>query len=191
MRNSLSQTIVKLTGFLIRFPRREDVEKANNARMHALNAETHTYKSFDGGPLLENEFGAKMLDNFMAPAKLTLKLGAQVMLIKNLDETLVNGSMGTITEFCNPNDYVANPGDPYDIPVTLPNSKNGKEKSGGSAGVGPKWPVVEFIVKQGSHTGKRRLLVQPETWKVELPNGELQLSRTQVSVIISSINITF
>ena len=36
----------------------------------------------------------------MAAESIVLKLNAQVMLIKNVDETLVNGSMGKVIGFC-------------------------------------------------------------------------------------------
>ena len=113
------------------------------------------------------------------------------MLIKNLDDSLVNGSMGTITEFCLPQDFVLNPVDTYEEggsgsgSGSKPSSKVGKPSSkvgnAGDAQIGQKLPVVEFVVRQGSHTMKRRMLMMPEMWKVELPNGELQVSRTQVS----------
>ncbi len=111
------------------------------------------------------------------------------MLIKNLDEQLANGSMGTVTEFCYPQDFMLNPNDPYaneEKPASKPPSKAGSvaPPPPASASLGQKWPVVEFLVRQGSHMGKRRMLMQPETWKVELPNGELQVSRTQVCVYI-------
>lgn len=106
------------------------------------------------------------------------------MLIKNLDEQLANGSMGTVTEFCYPQDFMLNPNDPHateEKPGSKPPSKAGPAAAPpASASLGQKWPVVEFLVRQGSHMGKRRMLMQPETWKVELPNGELQVSRTQV-----------
>ena len=40
-----------------------------------------------------------MLANFMAPQVLKLRINAQVMLIKNVDETLVNGSVGKVIAF--------------------------------------------------------------------------------------------
>ena len=122
------------------YPRRDDVERSNNTRMRAIDTETHTYKAFDGGPLSTTDTGHKMLENFMAPASLTLKLGAQVMLIKNLDESLVNGSMGSVTEFSAPQDFMLNPDDPYDDAAgtgsgSKPSSKVGKPNSkAGKAG---------------------------------------------------------
>lgn len=99
------------------------------------------------------------------------------MLIKNMDEMNVNGSMGTVVEFVEPNQYLTNPDDPYG-PGSKPPSKSDATKaksSKQSASMVQKLPVVEFL------NPRRRMLVQPETWKVELPNGEVQVSRTQVS----------
>lgn len=41
----------------------------------------------------------------MAPPQLVLKKNAQVMLIKNMDELLVNGSMGRVIGFCEKESY--------------------------------------------------------------------------------------
>ena len=41
----------------------------------------------------------KLLQNMMAPKAMELKVGAQVMLIKNMNEVLVNGSLGTVVGF--------------------------------------------------------------------------------------------
>ena len=94
------------------------------------------------------------------------------MLIKNMDDMNVNGSMGTIVDFVDPNGFEMHPGNAK--PESKPTS-NGAPKDGKlNAGVGTKYPVVEFT------NPTRRLLIQPETWKVESADGEVQVSRTQV-----------
>jgi hypothetical protein len=98
------------------------------------------------------------------------------MLIKNMDDLNVNGSMGTIVDFVDPKDFVTNP-DPYTVTSTKPSSKAEGKETKSSAALAIKYPVVEFP------SPKRRILIQPETWKVELPDGEVQVSRTQVGVL--------
>lgn len=95
------------------------------------------------------------------------------MLIKNMDEMLVNGSMGTVVEFVEPANYLMNPDDPYTSNPTKPPSKDTKS-SKKSTSHEQKWPVVEFL------NPRRRILITPESFKTELPSGEVQISRTQV-----------
>jgi ATP-dependent DNA helicase PIF1 len=165
---------------ICRFPRREDVERSNSTRMVHLRTEEEIFRSSDGGSIQDMAQRERMLGNFMAPQRLTLRIGAQVMLIKNVDENLVNGSMGKVLRFVDPAVY----GTSEDPESTMPGagvvgaaSSTGAKKAQTAATVGVKrYPVVEFDL----HNGKRRLLVMPEIWKVELPSGEVQVSRTQV-----------
>lgn len=80
------------------FAMRNQVEQSNTGRLNALQGEVQTYLAEDTGqetgPALE-----KLFDNMMAPKKLVLKVGCQVMLIKNKDEQLVNGSTGKVVAF--------------------------------------------------------------------------------------------
>ena len=46
--------------------------------MREIQSETRIYTASEGGALAGTDQGAKMLANFMAPAKLELKIGAQV-----------------------------------------------------------------------------------------------------------------
>lgn len=55
-----------------------------------------------------------------------------------------------------------------------------KNKDGASTSM--KWPLVRFTLPDGSG---RTLLCQPETWKIELPNGEVQAQRQQVPLILA------
>lgn len=147
--------------------------------MTSLATEQHTYLATDGGHLQDEAQREKMLVNFMAAKSLILRVGAQVMLIKNTDELLVNGSVGTIKRFVDPAVYQSEKGD-----FTI----EGKDESGGTgkkkappAASGVVWPVVQFSTPKGTV----ELMVEPATWKVEHPNGEVQVSRTQLPLILS------
>jgi ATP-dependent DNA helicase PIF1 len=69
------------------------------ARLNQLTTEHETFHSIDGGKIKDEVKREKMLAKFMAPQTVTLGLGAQVMLIRNVDETLVNGTMGKVLHF--------------------------------------------------------------------------------------------
>ncbi|KAG7444885.1 uncharacterized protein BT62DRAFT_196572 [Guyanagaster necrorhizus] len=139
-----------------------------------------------------------MLSNFMAPEVLTLRRDAQVgsyfidletsvtspyqvMLIKNTDDSLVNGSMGRVLRFVDPmtygieDDVEALLEDGSSKPSSKPPSKPAKKNA--VVGAVQLYPEVEFVLPHGT---RRRVLIMPELSKVELPNGELQVSRSQV-----------
>ena len=138
--------------------------------MSRLRGESKTYYAKDGG-LASGEQRQKLLDNFMAQQVLHLTVGSQVMLIKNIDETLVNGSMGIVVAFNEP--YDGNFGGESQEKT----SKVGVVKALALDESRRKRPVVDFNVPGG---GIRQVMLEPETWKIELPNGEAQASRTQV-----------
>ncbi|THW41213.1 hypothetical protein D6D21_06400 [Aureobasidium pullulans] len=81
------------------FPTRNEVENANQTKMSQLVGEIRTFEARDGGSITDKTYRDKLLANCMAPELITLKKGAQVMLIKNIDESLVNGSLGKIIGF--------------------------------------------------------------------------------------------
>lgn len=166
-----------------RFPRREDVERSNSGRMSRLQTQEMPFTASDGGSIQDPNQREKMLSNFMAPQRLVLRVDAQVMLIKNIDDTLVNGSMGRVLRFSDTLEVgdESSKGDMGAIGATTSNTSGKKPVSSGGITKGRQYPVVEFLVPGG----KRRVLVQPETWKVELPSGEVQVSRTQVSILLS------
>jgi ATP-dependent DNA helicase PIF1 len=113
----------------------------------------------------------------MAPERLTLRVDAQVLLIKNMDENLVNGSMGRVVRFVDPAVW----GSEQDVAGVQGRGMKVGDPSRAKAGfAGQELPVVEFIVGKGL----QQILVMPETWKVELPSGEVQASRTQVSALL-------
>lgn len=87
------------------FPTRKEVDIANNNMLKGLKGGAISFTAIDGGGLAHTQQGQKMLESFLAPKNVTLKAGAQVMMIKNLDETLVNGSLGTVVGFLNSDTY--------------------------------------------------------------------------------------
>ncbi|SCV04864.1 LANO_0G13102g1_1 [Lachancea nothofagi CBS 11611] len=85
---------------------RNEVERANISRLNGLPGGCHTYNAIDGGDMKDEATKQKLLSNFLAPKELKLKIGAQVMMIKNMDETLVNGSLGKIIDFIDQRTYM-------------------------------------------------------------------------------------
>lgn len=155
--------------------------------MSRLRGESRTYRAKDGG-IATGDQRQRLLENFMAQEVLHLALGAQVMLIKNIDETLVNGSMGIVVAFREPRVFSADddsdslrPEEVRKVGVMKALALNEERKR----------PVVDFNVPGG---GIRQIMLEPETWKVELPNGDIQASRLQVrfhDLCTQSIHIRF
>lgn len=80
------------------YPRRFEVDRANISHLKALPGEMVTFDAEDhyNNPESQQFYN---LNNMMAVEKLSIKRGAQVMMIKNMDETLVNGSVGIVMGF--------------------------------------------------------------------------------------------
>ena len=80
-------------------PFRETVEKENQRKLIELpSACEQVFRAVDR---YDNEGLKKLLENLPAPAVLTLRIGAQVILLKNLDSKneLVNGAQGVVVAF--------------------------------------------------------------------------------------------
>ena len=180
-----------------RFPTRNEVDTANNTRMRNLGGSSWDFRAEDGGQIADKVQRDKLLSNCMAPPLITLKKGAQVMLIKNIDDQLVNGSVGKVVAFMDERTFdhyhededgfqalEANPDQQLDN-GTLSKSKQriremiNKDIVGGTS---QKWPLVRFPQADGT---SRDLLCQREMWKIELPNGEVQASRSQIPLILA------
>jgi ATP-dependent DNA helicase PIF1 len=165
--------------------------------MSRLRGESKTYYAKDGGSAMGVQ-RQKLLDNFMAQQVLHLTVGAQVMLIKNIDDTLVNGSMGIVVAFQHFTEYsqdrhaefprdrgrnenVNKPQEMRYADPPPPTLEGEPQKVGVVQALvldeARKKPVVDFTIPGG---GIRHVMLEPEVWKVELPNGEIQASRTQV-----------
>lgn len=167
-------------------------------KMRNLQGASKIYLAEDGGSIKDPQQLERLLQNFMAPKKLELKKGAQVMLIKNMDDNLVNGSLGKVIGFMNektfeiyedheaiePGSTEAAPdeegmGDNFTEAKKKLKSMMNKNLIGDT---GKEYPLVRFLATDGS---SRDLLCQPEDWKIELPNGEVQAQRRQIPLILA------
>ena len=160
--------------------------------MRQLGGREMEFTALDGGSIQDVNQRDKLLQYCMAPQTLKLKKGAQVMLIKNIDETLVNGSVGKVYAFMNEStfEYFEDHEEEFGS-LNTPDSDElaQKKRSLGQrlkgltdANTAKIWPVVRFTIADGT---TRDLLCQNETWKIELPSGEVQASRQQVPLILA------
>lgn len=186
------------------FPTRNEVDNANSMRMRHLPGEVKIFDAEDSGSIQDLQARAKLLSNCMAPPRLELKKGCQVMLIKNRDEGLVNGSLGVVIGFMNERTYTyaldeqdgTFPDDELrDSPWTdeelaaMEKTPAGKRKllklyEMQQNAAGQKvWPLVRFKSPNGGQDTTQ--LMSPESWKIEQPNGDVQACRKQVPLILA------
>jgi ATP-dependent DNA helicase PIF1 len=190
------------------FPTREEVEAANCTRMRSLPGSVHTFQAEEGGSITNLEFRNKLLDNCMAPRVLELKKDAQVMLIKNMDENLVNGSLGKVIGFMSEATYSLCETEGIDVDAALnldtmamdpygfktleaedSDSESAIRKKrkilklrSMSAETSQLWPLVRFTTPTGLHVDR---LVTREKWSFEAPDGEVQAYRRQIPLILA------
>lgn len=109
------------------------------------------FKSEDTGEADRQEL-EKLLENMMAPRDLRLKIGAQVMLVKNKDESLVNGTTGKIVRFAPAGAAVYEESDEEDdesLGAVPKEPKPGASATGAStmAGLIPEVPMKKTMMK--------------------------------------------
>lgn len=136
------------------YPLRDSVNSANRTRLESLPGEPMIFRSRD--------YGRVNADHFMAPDALHLKINAQVMLLKNMDATLVNGSMGIVKGFAGQGAYA----DPKKVRrYLLPNKYQGpqEEEPDVDSMCRRNLPIIEFM-------NGRTIVVDNETWSIEMPS---------------------
>lgn len=178
------------------FSTRNEVDRANTARLNKLAGQTFVFEAKDGGTM-ETAQRSKFLANSLAPETLTLKKGAQVMLIKNIDENLVNGSIGMVVAFQTEQEH-----DKYTMQDDLMDtdesgvfltqpavemSKVDKARIRLTENISTnsttrRYPLVKFVLSDGT---SRTMLCQRESWTTEQPNGEVVASRSQIPLILA------
>ncbi|KAK9463315.1 ATP-dependent DNA helicase-like protein [Lipomyces oligophaga] len=197
------------------FPTRFEVERSNNRRMSLLDGPEFEYYSQDGG---DEKVREGILASCIAPGLIKLKKGAQVMMIKNMDTQLVNGSLGQVMDFMTSSEFgmmqieaftdnYMGDSDEDDFANGIEGMKlqfGGRGEStaddmlevaelkmrqnmrkeliekANAESSKTKYPLVRFTFMDGTF---REVLVLPESWKTELPNGTIQASRTQIPLI--------
>lgn len=157
--------------------------------MRNLVGKEYKFEAADTGTLPDPAMRDKLLANMMAPKSLGLKKGAQVMLIKNMDDSLVNGSLGKVVGFMNEKSFEYYHDNPDVLDESVPTEQLDDEGrtqrasiKGATSLPGKLFPLVRFAIADGTF---RDLLVMPEEWKVELPSGEIQAQRTQLPLILA------
>ena len=173
---------------------RHEVERANSTRLAALQSPPVSYDARDSGSAAPDKRKA-VLAGMMVPERLVLKLGAQVMLVKNVDDQrgLVNGAVGRVLGF-----FKAPRGKSEGVLRNVVLSEDGKSvvfvgegkenvKTAAAAkveGEKPKstadaelFPLVEFPTPMG----RERVLVTRDEFRVEDNEGKILARRVQAS----------
>ena len=174
---------------------RHEVERANSTRLAALQSPPISYDARDSGSAAPDKRKA-VLAGMMVPEHLVLKQGAQVMLVKNVDDQrgLVNGAVGRVLGF-----FAAPRGKSEGVVSNVKLSEDGKSvvfggeggkemtmkmegekpKSGAAAADAEVFPLVEFPTPMG----RERVLVTRDEFRVEDNEGNLLARRVQARAL--------
>ena len=164
-------------------PKRDEVERANFRRLSTLKGQAHDYISDDHG-LLQGAPLVAMLNNLPALQKLSLKYNAQVMLVKNVDENFVNGSLGLVVGFTRVNSTTPSMSSPQALDSAgATSSPNKFGLIGKYYCQGEMYPIVEF----STPAGKRRMIVAREEFQLEGEDGKVLAHRTQVRCLSPTV----
>ncbi|KAA1474571.1 hypothetical protein DENSPDRAFT_336321 [Dentipellis sp. KUC8613] len=190
---------------------RHEVERANTSRLQALKTPAFTFTARDSGSA-PPERRKTVLAQMVVPETVILKAGAQVMLVRNVDDKrgLVNGTVGRVLGFYNALGSKASDGVVRDValgddglPVYLnstdcaaPGKENVKppsvaEKPASSAGK-PASKAKEKVSEEKfplveflTGDGKVTVLVTRDEFRVEDNEGNILARRVQVPLILA------
>jgi ATP-dependent DNA helicase PIF1 len=161
--------------------------------MRRLSGDIMTYTAEDSGTM-DLAVRERILKYFMAPPVLQLKKGAQVMLIKNVDANLVNGSLGRVVRFSDSDMYAYSKEHAEEFDAAYRDQpdeahfRKMRDKihsavyKNGTTSRGRLFPVVCFQLADGT---TREMILAMEEWKSELPNGEVVAKRLQIPLILA------
>lgn len=149
------------------FPLRREADLANTRRMQKIKSKKYRYIAEEGGILEDATTRKNLLSTCPASQFLELKQGAQVMLIKNIDKTLVNGSQGQVVGFANQYTFFHDRWEDKDC-LESQESENEitclPDMTSVSKESLPLYPVVRFRLAEGV---TRTHLCMPMEWAVE------------------------
>ncbi|KAF8973676.1 hypothetical protein BDZ97DRAFT_384741 [Flammula alnicola] len=179
------------------FPLRRQVDTCNHDRLQALAGPQHPYQAMDSagydvfGMPISREDAQRLLDRMIAPSVILLRIGAQVMLIQNIEQGhLVNGSLGKVVDFLSVSDAQARhveiaepPGrskkSHHDLPgfTGLPQD-DARPLTGHVFTRHQVWPLVRF-------ENGRVLLCVPVEFTIEGFLGNVEARRMQIPLILA------
>lgn len=150
-------------------------------RHNALPDPEKEFKSKDISHTPNGTINEKLFANFMAPDVLKLKLGSQVMLIVNRDESLVNGSVGMVVGFQNAMGYRWEGGE-----ILEPKGTQKLKAERDEMNDKTDYPIVRFSVGKGEY---KELLVKSHNFStsMQMGDGKIVATRNQVSFFFCSL----
>ena len=166
---------------------RYEVERANTRKLAAIDSEEVVYKAKDSGTLPKNVL-EMILANYLAPQKLVLKVGAQVICLKNFDQSLVNGSLGKVVGFVERSNLSDGESVFEQFEIVGGTTNGGERKKRHTTNMKQdasfqKLPVIKFI---GADTVSRTVVVDAESWSTEDTElGNIVAQRTQLPLSLS------
>ncbi|CAL1696183.1 unnamed protein product [Somion occarium] len=181
------------------YPTRLEADRTNHARLRAIKSTPYEYRAQDmpgrdeHGQPIPAEKMEKLLTRLIAPQTIILKLGAQVMLIKNVVQgQFVNGSVGQIVDFITPFEakqrgtrVALTENHRSDRDVGRFRGQNRNSDGPPEIPIPPtlfqsarRWPLVQF---QNGHT----MLCIPDIFEVNNANGHIEAVRRQVPLILA------
>ncbi|KAJ3772856.1 hypothetical protein FB446DRAFT_642801 [Lentinula raphanica] len=146
--------------------------------------------NIDGVPLNYAQM-ERLLERLVVPKSITLKVGAQVMLVKNLEQgSLVNGSVGTIIGFSTSRQALRNgisiariesgQNAPFNSTYEPDQEEQEEEDANNPSSNARVWPVVRF-------TNGRVMLCIPLEFTVNSPLGIMEARRDQVILLVETL----
>ncbi|KAF8586832.1 hypothetical protein K439DRAFT_1240885, partial [Ramaria rubella] len=150
------------------YPQRLEVSQANTCHLAMLLGDICVYHAVDTGVIQDADHRRRLLGALLLESRLALKVGAQVMPIKNGGQGFMNGSLGVLLWFDGAVDIL--PGDSGGVTI-------GKLRQG-FGGEGSQYPIICFPQPHGGGESQE-VQILPEVWKVEAPTGETLVARTQ------------